>query len=108
MSPWFIHLISQPFAPPTMPVEEFDDGAEHVVRVELPDLDPARQLRVAVLDRDLCVRADRGRGCGSAACRVHLPPRADRDTLVAEYHRGVLEIRMAVAPDAARLIPIAT
>ena len=49
MSSWLAHLVSLPFAPPALPVEEFDDGAEHVVRIELPDLDATRRVRVAAV-----------------------------------------------------------
>jgi HSP20 family protein len=97
VTPWLTHLISLPFAPRAMPVEEFDDGGEHVVRVEMPGVDPSRLVRVVALDGVLCVRAELDRG--SAANRIRLPERVDRDSITARYERGILEVRMSVAPN---------
>ena len=107
MSSWLTHLVSLPFAPPTMPVEEFDDSGEHVVRIAMPGLDVPRRLRVVAHEDVLCVRAELDRG--SAANRIQLPRRADRDSITALYEHGTLEIRMAVAPvGAPRTIMVGT
>ena len=107
MPKWFTHLVSLPFAQPAMPVEEFDEGREHVVRVEIPGPDSSHRLRVIALDGVLCVRAELDHG--SAANRIRLPRRVDRDSIVARYERGVLEVRMSVTPNgAARTIEIHT
>ena len=96
MTSWLTHLVSLPFAPPAMPVEEFDHDGEHVVRLELPEVDASRRIRVVALDSVLCVRAELDHG--SAANRIQLPRRVDRDSITARYEHGILEIRMAVAP----------
>jgi HSP20 family protein len=102
---WLTHLISLPFAPPTMPVEEFDEGGEHVVRVEMPGVDPSRRVRVVALDGVLCIRAELDHG--SAANRIRLPMRVDRDSITARYEHGILEVRMSVTPTgAARTVKV--
>ena len=105
MSSWLTHLVSMPFALPALPVEEFDDGGEHVVRIAVPGPDVSRRVRVVAHDGVLCVRAELDHG--STVNRVELPRRADHNSITARYEHGILEIRMAVAPTrAARTIAV--
>jgi HSP20 family molecular chaperone IbpA len=109
------HLISQPFAWPTLPVEQFDEHDEHVVRVEAPGLNAAADLRVVVYGGELRVHTDRGRApvrrrsefrYGVATCRVTLPRGVDPDSIVARYRDGILEVRMRVLPADPRTIEV--
>src|SRR6188768_2062501 len=44
---------------PELKVEEFRDGDEAVVRIEVPGVDPEKDLQVTVKDGFLCIHAQR-------------------------------------------------
>ncbi len=92
-------------------VEEFVDGSTHVVRAELPDIDPDKDVEIAIVDGDLRITAERQAKTehkdkhsyhsefryGSFTRTVKLPPGATEADVTASYKDGVLEIRVPVA-----------
>jgi HSP20 family protein len=91
-------------------VEEFRDGNTQVIRVELPEVDPERDIKLTVSDNTLNIRAERreqrqtrekGRyrsefHYGSISKSVPLPPGASQADVQATYRAGILEIRIPV------------
>jgi HSP20 family protein len=91
-----------------MRIEEFHDGDTLVVRAELPDLDPERDVEVTVSDRMLHIEAHREERSerkekGSYRSEFHygqlsrsmpLPQGVNAEDVKASYTNGVLEIRV--------------
>jgi HSP20 family protein len=89
-------------------VEEFDDEGTLVVRVELPGIDPDKDVDVSVADGVLRIRAerqekseDKKKGSyrsefryGSFARNIALPAGASEADVTAGYRDGVLEVRV--------------
>jgi HSP20 family protein len=103
-------------------VEEFDRDGMHVVRAELPGVDPDSDVDITVDRGMLDIRAERserkeeeheGRRhsefrYGSFHRRLPLPTGADETSVEATYRDGILEIRVPVATQTRRArIPIA-
>lgn len=96
-------------------VEEFVDGKTLVVRAELPDIDPERDVELTVADGVLDVRAHREAKTehkddisyrsefryGSFERRIQLPEGTKPEDVSASYKHGVLEIR-APLPSSAK------
>ena len=94
---------------PTIRIEEFVDGEDHVVRAELPGVDPDKDVHVTVADGSLRIkveraverRTDEGRSVrsefhyGSLYRQVPLPAGAREDKVTARYEKGILEVRVA-------------
>lgn len=92
-------------------VEEFVDDKTLVVRAELPDIDPDKDVEIVVVDGDLRIKAERQAKTehkdkdsyrsefryGSFTRTVKLPPGATEADVSASYKDGVLEIRVPVA-----------
>ncbi|MFP5416014.1 MAG: Hsp20/alpha crystallin family protein [Actinomycetes bacterium] len=92
-------------------VEEFVDGTTQVVRAELPDIDPDKDVELAVVEGQLHIKARRQARSehkdkdgyrsefqyGSYARSIPLPPGATVDDVSATYKDGVLEVRVPVA-----------
>lgn len=92
-------------------VEEFDEDDKLVVRAELPDIDPEKDVEIAVVGDELRIDAHREAKSehkdkdsyrsefryGSFSRTVKLPPGATADDVTASYKDGVLEIRVPVA-----------
>ena len=92
-------------------VEEFVDDKTLVVRAELPDIDPDKDVEIVVVDGELRIKAERqaktehqGKDSyrsefqyGSFTRTVKLPPGATEADVSASYKDGVLEIRVPVA-----------
>lgn len=97
-------------------VEEFEEDKILVVRAELPDIDPEKDVDLAVVDGELRIRAQRQAKSehkdkdsyrsefqyGSFFRTVKLPPGASADDVTATYKDGVLEIRVPVAEPVAQ------
>ena len=95
---------------PAFPVEEYRDGATMVVRAELPNIDPEKDLDVSVSDGILHIKGERREGSehksksgyrsefryGSFTRDIALPAGSSRDNVTASYHDGVLEVRVPV------------
>lgn len=89
-------------------VEEFVDGGTLVVRAELPDIDPDRDVELTFEDGVLEIRARREEKSerkekdvyrsefryGSFVRTVSLPEGIDADDITASYTDGILEIRV--------------
>jgi HSP20 family protein len=104
-------------------VEEFDTDGVHVVRAELPGVDPDKDVDITVDHGMLDIRAERterseeeqeGRRhtefrYGAFRRRLPLPAGADEGSVEATYRDGILEIRVPVPADkrGAARIPIA-
>jgi HSP20 family protein len=105
-------------------VEVERDGDDAVVRLELPGLDPARDVTVEVDSGQLVVHGERrderteerdGRSLrevryGSFRRSFHLPAHVTADAVSASYDAGVLTVRVAGAHAGrgARQIPVST
>lgn len=96
-----------------MRVEEFMDDDEAVVRVEIPGVDPEKDIDINVASGRLVVSAKReqretksedGRRSefhyGSFRRTMTLPPGVDADDVHATYTDGILEIRVPVDGEA--------
>ena len=101
-------------------VEEFTEGDQMVVRVEMPGIDPD-DVSITVREHALSLSAERreesttrGRDgyrsefrYGSFSRVVPLPAGASEQDVKATYKDGILEVRITVDPDAAaKRIPI--
>ena len=92
-------------------VEEFIDDKTMVVRAELPDIDPDKDVEIVVADGELRIKAERQAKTehkekdsyrsefryGSFTRVLKLPPGATEADVNATYKDGVLEIRVPVA-----------
>ncbi|CAM4527169.1 Hsp20/alpha crystallin family protein [Nocardia ninae] len=100
-------------------VEEAPDKDNyHVVRVEIPGIDPDRDLEVSVQDGHLTIKAERSEErsvggysefrYGSLMRTVALPAGARDDDIAATYANGILSvrIRMNESASSARKIPV--
>ena len=100
------------------PLEEAIRDNRHLIRAELPGLDPENDIEVTVDRRILTIRAERRQQdnepyrsefrYGSLARVVRLPARVGAADVTARYHKGVLEVSVpvrVVKPEGTR-IPI--
>jgi HSP20 family protein len=95
-------------------VEEFQDGETLVVRAELPEIDPDKDVEVAVGDGMLHIRAHRTAHAehrnkqryrsefryGSFERDVLLPPGAQETHLAVIYKDGILDVRVPLTAPA--------
>jgi HSP20 family protein len=103
-------------------VEEFRDGDNMVVRVDMPGIDPERDVALTVENGILHIRTER-RDTEQEARRdfyrseirygtyertLPLPTGATTDDIKATYTDGVLELRVPVPPGAAKtnVVPV--
>lgn len=91
-----------------IPVEEYQEDGTHVVKAELPGIDPDEDVDITVQDGMLHIRAERRQEetaaekdfyrqeirYGSFARNIPLPPGASEDDVKAEYADGVLTVRL--------------
>jgi HSP20 family protein len=96
-----------------IPVEEFDEDGKHVVRAELPGIDPDQDVDVSVRDGVLRIRAERRREerterphfyreeirYGAFARNIMLPAGCDESDVTAEYADGVLTVRLPLGAE---------
>lgn len=103
-------------------LEEFDEESTHVVRAEMPGIDPDKDVEISIDHGLLTVRAERrheeksekkGRfhsefSYGAFSRTVRLPAGATEDDVQATYRDGILEIRFPTAGGqaTARTIPV--
>lgn len=88
----------------SIPAEQYLDGASHVVRFEIPGVDPARDLTVSVQPGWLTVLADHMHTgpedqqgefeYGSSTRCIALPLGADISDVSATCHNGILTVRI--------------
>lgn len=98
---------------PWLRVEEFVEDKTLVIRAELPDVDPDKDVELSVTDGTLHIRAERQEKSerkekdsyrsefryGSFVRNVALPAGCKEDDIQASYKDGVLEIRVPVADE---------
>jgi HSP20 family protein len=89
-------------------VEEFVEDKTLVVRVELPGIDPEKDVDISVVDGSLVIRAEKEEKSekkdkdayrsefhyGSFVRAVALPSGVDEGQIAATYRDGVLEVRV--------------
>jgi HSP20 family protein len=94
-------------------VEEFDDDGTLVVRAELPDIDPDKDVELSVAGSVLHIRAQRQEKSekkekgtyrsefryGSFVRTVPLPEGVKEEDITASYKDGILEIRAPMAAE---------
>lgn len=94
-------------------VEEFRDGEDLIVRVEIPGVDPDRDVRVSVSDGMLHVEGERREHSdhkekhayrsefryGAFVRDVALPPGVTEADVKATYGDGILEVRLPFPPE---------
>jgi HSP20 family protein len=85
----------------TFRVEELVRDNHYVIRAELPGLDPAKDIEVAVDGRTLTIHAERRQDeeprhtefrYGSVTRSVRLPAGVDAQDITARYRNGILEV----------------
>lgn len=102
---------------PQLRLEEYDEDGRHVVRADVPGVDPQKDLQVTVEHGLLRVRGER-RSEEHDARRseirygifervIGLPAGTRADDITAEYAQGVLTVSMpAAGPEPTTTIPI--
>ena len=104
-------------------LEEFDEKGAHVVRAEMPGMDPDKDVELTVDHGMLTIHAERREekksdekdryrsefSYGAFTRSVRLPAGATEDDVKASYTDGILEVRFPVDDEkaAARKIPVA-
>lgn len=97
-------------------VEEFVDAGTMVVRVELPDIDPERDVELSVADGALHIRAHREETSekrdkdeyrsefryGSFVRSLALPKGVEDKDITANYKDGILEVRVPMPTEEAK------
>jgi HSP20 family molecular chaperone IbpA len=117
-SPWPAVL---PFgSAQTFRIEDYTEDGKYMIRAELPDLDPEKDIEVTVEPRTLTIHAERHEETrqdrhsefryGSLTRTVRLPEDADPDMITASYGKGILKVIVPVPEEeksAARRITVA-
>jgi HSP20 family protein len=90
-------------------IEQYPDKGSYVIRLEIPGVDPSRDLTVAVETGTLTVTAERRDDAppghetefhyGSFARHVALPPEANVEDVSASTHDGILTVRIGMDPE---------
>lgn len=93
----------------SIPVEQYADGSDYVIRLEVPDVDPVRDLTVSVETGTLTVRVERRYAgpddaqsefrYGSFARTIALPLGANIHNVTAGTHNGILTVRVGMHPE---------
>jgi HSP20 family protein len=112
------HQMSQP---QPIRIEQYPDGTTYVIRLELPGIEPDRDLEVSVQTGILSVRAERRDETpvkhesefryGAFARHVALPQGSSAQNVAASYHNGILTVRIGMESEhqvAPRAIPVET
>jgi HSP20 family protein len=107
--PGLVEWLESPWAGPpqftaahSFRVEEVARDNRHVIRAELPGLDPERDIEVTVEGRTLTIHAERHQEddgpyrsefrYGSLTRLVRLPVKVNAEDVTARYEKGVLEV----------------
>jgi len=88
----------------TMRVEDYIEGDEHVIRCELPGIDPDRDVEITAGNGVLRIHAERHEEkkeahrsefrYGTFTRSFTLPPDTDYDAVKASYDKGILTVRV--------------
>ena len=98
-----------------MRVEEYEHDGELVIKVEMPGIDPAKDVEITMTNHTLRIKAERRQETtvdenesfhtefryGSFTRLVELPAGADDKDVKASYDKGILEVRVPVSTGAA-------
>lgn len=102
----------------TMRIEERMEGDDYLLSVELPGIDPEKDVDISIDGEILTVRAERSERSGdrhrtefhygSLTRSVTLPPGARGEDAEAGYDRGILTVRVPVeqARSTTRKVPV--
>lgn len=92
-----------------IPIEQYPDGRDYVIRLELPGIDALGGLQVSVQTGILSVRAERRDETpakhdsefryGSYARHIALPLGANARDVTASYRNGILTVRVGMEPE---------
>lgn len=107
-APWPAFL---PFGPgQALRVEDYTEDDKYVIRAELPDVDPDKDVEVTADAGMLTIHAERREESrkerhsefryGSLTRSVPLPEGADPDKITAKYAKGILEVSVPVPKQA--------
>jgi HSP20 family molecular chaperone IbpA len=87
-----------------MRVEDYVDGDDHVIRAELPGIDPDKDVEITVAGGVLRIHAERHQekkeahrsefGYGSFTRSFALPAGIETDDIKASYDQGILTVRV--------------
>ncbi|AWB92342.1 Hsp20/alpha crystallin family protein [Aeromicrobium chenweiae] len=103
---------------PSVPVEDFVEDDQYVVRAELPGVDPDKDVTVMIEDDVLTIRGERHEDkkeknlqehrYGSFTRTVRVPAGTSASEVKASYTDGILEVRVPVkaAESTAQQVPI--
>jgi len=90
----------------SVPVEEYSDERGYVLRAELPDRNPEKDISVTVADGALTIAAQREQAkhegqqsefrYGGVSRTVSLPAGVKADEVSASYSNGILEIHVPI------------
>ncbi len=109
--PEWLTRMPRPWAEDDLKVEEFKEGAEYVVRAELPGIDPDKDVEIYVQDGALRIKAERREETkeekkgffrsefryGSLTRMLPLPAGCSEADVKATYKDGILEVRLPVS-----------
>lgn len=103
----------------TLAVEQFTKDGEEVVRVQIPGVDPDKDIDISVQGNHLTIHAERREETkdeksglrtefryGAFTRTVPLRPGASPDDVKASYVDGVLEVRVPIAEELTKKVPI--
>jgi HSP20 family protein len=117
---WFTEQFSSFAEAEQFPVEEFEEEGKHVIRAELPGVDPDRDVEITVQDGMLHIRAERREEektekphyfrqeirYGAFVRNLPLPAGCSEEDVAADYTDGILTIRLPLAEEKAAAIKI--
>ncbi|SDQ31432.1 Molecular chaperone IbpA, HSP20 family [Thermostaphylospora chromogena] len=96
-----------PSSAQTIRVEDYVKDGRYVLRAELPDIDPDKDVEITIAGGILTIRAERQEEhkdqyrtefrYGSFTRSIALPQGADENDVKATYDKGILEISVKIA-----------
>jgi len=105
----------RPYLVQPIRVEDYVEDGYYVVRAELPDVDPEKDIEVTVRSGYLTIHAERSAKTegkyrsefryGSFSRSLALPPNADEDAVTASYRDGMLTTRVGLKTDKKEELP---
>ena len=91
---------------PAVPVEDFVEDDQYVVRAELPGVDPDKDVKVTIEDDVLTIHGERKEEkkdknlqehrYGSFTRKVRIPTGTSASDVKATYANGILEVRVPI------------
>jgi HSP20 family protein len=114
MDRWFPGGVFAPFSEDVLRVDEFHTDGELVIRVEMPGVDPDKDVDIRVIEGSLHIRAEKRKEkrveqrdvyrseihYGAFSRVLPLPPGTTEKNIRADYTNGVLEIHVPVKKEA--------